>query len=95
MFVNVTYTPHFIFHVIYVFVAISLNIANESELGDIIFAGLRMIAIMTIILIELQVYNSYKAKAELFLRVKISEQQSEQLTDLLDAVPDSVLICSQ
>ena len=55
-----------------------------------VFQGLLLFVVL-----EASVFMNYKAKAQLFLRIKASEQQSEQLTDLLDTVPDSVYICSK
>jgi hypothetical protein len=44
---------------------------------------------------ELYFYLMRKSQAYLFLQAKVVEQQQKQLSDLLHAVPDSVLICSK
>ena len=45
--------------------------------------------------IESIIYVNHKAKVELFMRVKVTEFQQEQLMDLFDTVPDKVLIFSK
>ena len=47
------------------------------------------------LMIEAIAYMNMKAKASLFLRIKFMSLQEEQLKNLLDTVPDHVLICSQ
>ena len=44
---------------------------------------------------EPQVYINMKSKTQLFLKIKIVEQQQVQLSDLIDAMPDSVIICTK
>ena len=96
LFTGATYFPHMIFRTCFLFTwIISLEI-YRSNLGDdntvatnILFIGSAMITI------EISIYSSYKSKAELFVRIQESEQQRYQLAQLLDAVPDSVFICSK
>ena len=45
--------------------------------------------------IEISIFNNYNAKLQLFVQVKQLEVQQAQLSDLLNAVPDSVYICSR
>ena len=40
-------------------------------------------------------YASARSKALLFQRVKVMSTQEKQLSSLLDAVPDKVLICTR
>ena len=47
------------------------------------------------VLFETSLYLNTKQKLQLFVRMKKSEQQEKQLAELLDAVPDCVLICSK
>lgn len=47
------------------------------------------------VLLEAAQYLNTKQKLQLFVRMKKSEQQEKQLAELLDAVPDCVLICSK
>ena len=63
---------------------------RDRDMPTTILQGLLLFLVL-----EASVFMNYKAKAQLFLRIKASEQQSEQLTDLLDTVPDSVYICSK
>mmetsp|Transcript_39793 Transcript_39793/g.52096 ORF Transcript_39793/g.52096 Transcript_39793/m.52096 type:complete len:91 (+) Transcript_39793:140-412(+) len=44
---------------------------------------------------EIHLYLTVRQKADLFCKLKTIERQQGQLADLLDAVPDSVLICSR
>jgi len=41
------------------------------------------------------IYVNHKAKANLFMRIKVIALQEEQLKNLLDTVPDKVLIVSK
>jgi len=45
--------------------------------------------------VELALYLNVKARANLFMEIKIVEQQQRQMSDLLDLVPDSVFICTK
>lgn len=47
------------------------------------------------IFVEIVVYSNSKQTAQLFAKLKISEQQQLQMANLLDTMPDSVLICSK
>ena len=38
-------------------------------------------------------FSLYKSKAKLFLKIKVSMLQQDQLFNLLDSVPDKVMIC--
>ncbi len=44
---------------------------------------------------ELHLYQVMRSKARLFLNANVVKQQQRQLSDLIDAVPDSVLICKK
>ena len=44
---------------------------------------------------EVSLYISYKARAKLYLESQMNKQQQEQLSNLLDTVPDSVVIFSK
>ena len=48
-----------------------------------------------VIILESARYLNTKQKLKLFVRMKKSQQQEKQLAELLDAVPDCVLICSK
>lgn len=44
---------------------------------------------------ELALYLNLRTEASLFHRLKISEQQQRSMADVLNAVPQSVIICSK
>ena len=44
---------------------------------------------------EAIIYVNHKAKANLFMRIKVIALQEEQLKNLLDTVPDKVLIVTK
>lgn len=54
-----------------------------------------MIGIFLIFGLESIIYVNHKAKANLFLQIKVIAIQEEQLKNLLDTVPDKVLIVSK
>ena len=47
------------------------------------------------IVLEIIFYVQLKAQAKLFLMTKVTDYQQTQLFNLLDSVPDKVLICSR
>ena len=62
-----------------------------DEIGPVALVG----ALISVFLAESSVYSNMKAKAQLFYKLKVSEQQQKQMKSLLDAVPDNVIICSK
>ena len=46
-------------------------------------------------MVEASIYSHMRAKIDLFVKIKAIEQQEAQLSNLLDNVPDSVLICTK
>ena len=54
-----------------------------------------LINFVLVILVEVGNYCQVRSKARLFLRVKATAMHERQLSNLLDAVPDKVLICSR
>ena len=44
---------------------------------------------------ESVLYSNHRSKAVLFMRIKLTALQEEQLRNLLDTVPDKVVITSQ
>ena len=70
--------------------------AQRIKLNDDItiqIAG--FIFLVEVVSIETSVYINVKAKASLFVKMKRIEQQERQLSDIMDAVPDCVFICSK
>ena len=49
----------------------------------------------TVLVIELKQYITVRAQVQLFVRLATIQQQEQQLSDLLDMVPDNVFICSK
>ena len=49
----------------------------------------------SILVTESIFYIHHKAAAKLFVSIKVASLQEKQLRNLLDTVPDKVLICSQ
>ena len=85
---------HFIVRQIlyWIFALLQMSIRRkyeENELGFSIIIG-----IAYIILVEASIYNNYRQKALLFVQVKLAKDQETQLSNLLDSVPDKVLICT-
>ena len=54
-----------------------------------------MFNILIYIAVEAIVYMNYHAKASLFLRVQVANMQEEQMQNLINTMPDMVLICSK
>ena len=88
------YLPHLIIRsIFYMAGMISVVIAkNEFEENKPIF-GIAF-AIAGLLLLETIVYIVLKNKAKLFVSLKLSGLQQKQLFNLMDTVPDKVLICS-
>ena len=70
-----------------------LNRQDQGDENNIVTAFV-MTTFGTLV-IETAVYINMKARARLFLKAKTSKQQQRQLLDLLDAMPDSVLLCTK
>ena len=47
------------------------------------------------IIVEVIFYFSYRTKVKLYLNMKLTEKTQDQLYNLLDIVPNKVLICSK
>ena len=93
-------TPSWFFTFVTRMVLFELNflvfMLHRTSMGDDVsfltgFLGTQLAAI----LFESSLYLNTKQKLQLFVRMKKSEQQEKQLAELLDAVPDCVLICSK
>ena len=70
-----------------------INRHSQGDENNIVTAFV-MTAFGTLV-IEAAVYINMKARARLFLKARTSKQQQRQLLDLLDAIPDSVLLCTK
>ncbi len=44
---------------------------------------------------EVHLYISMRREMDLFIEVKLMKRQQNNLTNLLDALPDSVLVCTK
>ena len=54
-----------------------------------------MQAIVLVLITEINVYVSLRSKANLYTEMKTNERQQNQLTNLLNTLPDNFLICTQ
>ena len=91
----IDYLPHLAFRQgIYLFWAVMQTyVMNQKDENTILTA---VIALVLLDLgVESIIYVNHKAKVELFMRIKVTEFQQEQLMDLFDTVPDKVLIFSK
>ena len=95
-FVSATYMWSFLARTVFLIPSMTIFIVHRVKMDDEFnpVQGWLTIAFMYA-MVELIQYTSMKAKAKLFYQLKRSEQQQRQMADLLDAVPDSVLICSK
>ena len=50
---------------------------------------------LAVTLIEVVLYLNHKAHIKLFLAMKVTEMHQKQMLNLLDSVPDKVLICKE
>ena len=68
---------------------------KQNSVPNIDFTQLVAIQVLLNTAMEISLYQNMKDKVELFLRFKASEKQQNSLTELLDAVPDCVYICTK
>ena len=59
------------------------------------FIPTQLYAVLFLLMFELAIYLNLKAQVKLFEQIKVIEVQQKQLVGLLDAVPDSVYICTK
>lgn len=71
---------------------LSRNEADEDNKDKDIIVSFTMIAMISFIF-ELTFYFNTRVKLLLFMEIKSSQRQQQQLLNLLDTVPDNVLIC--
>ena len=96
LFASASFLPQLIFNMSLAIITKIADVLDKQNHGEDIDLGSNVVTTVIILMIlELSVYNNYKAKAQLFLRIKASEQQGEQLNEILDTVPDNVLICAK
>lgn len=93
---SVDYLPHLIIREIYFWGCVSVIVPGRSRFDgeNNMVAGFAS-AFTFCLLFESVLYTNHRAKAVLFMRVKVTALQEEQLRDLLDTVPDQVLICTK
>ena len=70
-----------------------IAIARLTQIGEESVIALVYSTILMIIL-EIIFFVQEKAQVELFLAGKVMKLQELQLLDMLDSVPDKVLVCS-
>lgn len=94
LFVSASWLWGFVARSLFTLPTVTILMLNQSAHDDEIRFGQEWASAALIFLfIETSTYINMKAKAELFVRIAHSEQQQRQLADLLDMVPDCVLIC--
>ena len=96
MFVTASWLPHFISHTVIFYVSLIGIMSYRGIIGD--DAPLMtnfLVASASFLMLDLTVYLNMRAKARLFFKLQVIEQQEQQLAALLDALPDSVFICSK
>lgn len=64
-----------------------MNIGEESVIAVAYFTTL-------MIIFEIIFFLQEKAQVQLFLAGKVIKLQEQQLLDMLDSVPDKVIVCS-
>ena len=94
-FMAVSYLPHLICRVFLVIAIIMLLLYRARQGDDVDVATSLVIAFGLVTIGEVNLYLNHKAKAILFVEIKVNEKQQQQLRNLLNTVPDNVLICTQ
>ena len=74
----------------------SLTMISVSRWKKLDEESFPAIAILTIgmLIVETQFFVQEKAQVRLFMASKVIKLQEKQLLDVLDSVPDNVLVCS-
>ena len=84
LFAGASYVPQFLANSFLAILTKIMSVIDRRDNGEVIDPGSNVaITILILMILQISVYNNYKAKAQLFLRIKASEQQGEQLNDLL------------
>lgn len=95
-FMSCSYLPHTIFRILVVITFSMTVIRHRVAMGDEIdTSSTSVFAFVNVIILELGCYNTFKAMAKLFIESKSNEKRQIQLEQLLNTVPDNVLICSK
>ena len=95
-FILSTQLVNFIVRILYVFSMTIYLVTNRYLHGDEnnLVAAVVLLLYFTLFC-ESSIYINMKARARLFLKMRTSKQQQKQLLDLLDSMPDSVLLCTK
>ena len=93
----IDYLTHLVYRHIFIWFCTIMMLVKSKEIGDIYMpiAMVLVIFLMYIITLESILYVNHRAKAKLFLQMKMISMQEQQISNLLDMVPDKVLICSK
>ena len=95
-FMGVSYLPHVLTRLITMILFSVAILVHRRALGDVRDSGIASIISFSVLLSqELSLYVNYKAKAKLFIENKVNLKQQEQLANLLNSVPDNVIICTK
>ena len=89
--VKVDFTARFLSSTVYLVVVVSGKIKTNEDYD---FDALQSVFILSFtILYETVYFTTLKSKAKLFLRAETNKLQERQLENLLDTLPDKVMIC--
>ena len=80
---------------IFATIGLTVIIFSRYQLEEIIIEFRITVNVLIISVLEIISYITYKVKANLFLKIKIAKMQEEKFQNLLNTVPDKVLICTQ
>ena len=95
-FMSVSYLAHLLIRIISMAVFIVSILAYRRSMGDVTDTGTASILALGILISqELSLYDDHKAKAKLFIEKEVSFNKQEQLANLLNSVPDNVIICTR
>ena len=93
---GVSYLPQLITRCVLIFGFTVGIMTHRNRMGDVSQSAANSFFALGIILSqELALYINFKARAKLFIQNQMSQKQQEQLGELLNSVPDSVMICTK
>lgn len=95
-FMSVDYLCHLIIRQCFTWACMSMIIIGRSQYDgeNNVYTGFGLTLIFSL-MFESVLYSNHRSKAGLFMRIKLTALQEDQLRNLLDTVPDKVLITSQ
>ena len=94
-FTTINWILHLLMRQLIAWVTLLFKITQRNEFDDNNIAAGIILTFLILLSFELVLYTNYHAKARLFSRIKTMSEQERHLSNLLDTLPDKVLICSQ